>query len=38
LFSGSLFLYGWSGDKRLGMVAPLGGTLFIAGWALLAFA
>merc|ERR1712137_1536996 len=35
LFSGSLYLYGYTGNKKFGMIAPIGGTLFIAGWVLL---
>ena len=36
LFSGSLYLYGYTGTKTFGMIAPIGGTLFIVGWAALA--
>lgn len=32
LFSGSLYLLALSGVGVLGMVTPLGGTLFIVGW------
>ena len=37
LFSGSLFALVLSGVRGLGAVTPFGGTLLIAGWALLAF-
>jgi uncharacterized membrane protein YgdD (TMEM256/DUF423 family) len=37
LFSGSLYAYGFTGEKKFGMIAPIGGTLFIAGWVALAF-
>lgn len=36
VFSGSLYLYGYTGNKTFGMVAPIGGTLLIAGWVALA--
>lgn len=36
LFSGSLYALALTGVKRLGMVTPLGGLCFIAGWAMLA--
>lgn len=32
LFSGSLYLLTLSGVGKLGMVTPLGGTCFLAGW------
>ena len=32
LFSGSLYLLALTGIKPLGMIAPLGGILFIIGW------
>lgn len=38
LFSGSLYLLtifkaaGWAGGNRVGMITPLGGFFFIAGW------
>lgn len=38
LFSGSLYLLATTGVRWLGAVTPLGGTAFIAGWALLAIA
>jgi uncharacterized membrane protein YgdD (TMEM256/DUF423 family) len=36
LFSGSLFALVLSGMRGLGAITPFGGTLLIAGWALLA--
>jgi uncharacterized membrane protein YgdD (TMEM256/DUF423 family) len=33
LFSGSLFLLALSGIRALGMITPLGGMLFLLGWA-----
>ncbi len=36
-FSGSLYVMALTGLKMLGMVTPLGGVLFIAGWLILAF-
>lgn len=38
LFSGSLYVLSVTGKKKWGMVTPLGGAAFIAGWALLAVA
>ncbi len=38
LFSGSLYVLSITGKKKWGMVTPLGGVAFIAGWALLALA
>jgi uncharacterized membrane protein YgdD (TMEM256/DUF423 family) len=38
LFSGSLYLLALTGLKWLGMVAPVGGLLLIAGWILFAIA
>src|SRR5262245_25788346 len=38
LFSGSLYVLAISGVTRFGMVTPLGGLAFLAGWALLAIA
>ena len=35
LFSGSLYLLSLTGIDGLGMIAPIGGTLFIIGWVLL---
>ena len=37
LFSGSLYLMTLTGITKLGMVTPLGGVAFIAGWLVLAF-
>ena len=36
LFSGSLYLLALSGMTALGMITPLGGGLFLAGWICLA--
>ena len=33
LFSGSLYLLALTGIRPLGMVTPLGGVLFLVGWA-----
>ncbi len=38
LFSGSLYALALTGARRWGMVAPIGGTCFILGWAFLAVA
>ncbi len=38
LFSGSLYLLAFTGITRLGMITPLGGLSFIAGWIALALA
>lgn len=35
LFSGSLYLLAMTGISRLGMIAPLGGALFLLGWLML---
>jgi uncharacterized membrane protein YgdD (TMEM256/DUF423 family) len=35
LFSGSLYGYALTGVTKLAMFAPIGGTLFIAGWILV---
>lgn len=35
IFSGSLFLICFTGINVFGAVAPIGGTLMIAGWALM---
>lgn len=37
LFSGSLYLLALTGERRLGMITPLGGLLFLAGWAVFAW-
>jgi uncharacterized membrane protein YgdD (TMEM256/DUF423 family) len=36
LFSGSLYLICFTGLRSFGMIAPIGGTAFIAAWLLLA--
>lgn len=38
LFSGSLYLLVITGQRWLGAVTPIGGVLFMAGWALVALA
>lgn len=38
LFSGSLYAMTLSGVRILGAVTPIGGTLFLLGWGLLAIA
>ncbi|NHW02825.1 DUF423 domain-containing protein [Stutzerimonas degradans] len=38
LFSGSLYLLTLTGIGKLGMVTPLGGTAFLAGWLCLGLA
>jgi len=38
IFSGSLYLLALTGQRALGMVTPIGGLAFVAGWACLAFA
>ncbi|MFN2572037.1 MAG: DUF423 domain-containing protein [Gemmatimonadales bacterium] len=38
LFSGSLYLLAMTGLRWLGAITPLGGLLFLGGWAALAFA
>ncbi len=38
LFSGSLYVMALTGITKLGMVTPLGGLGFLAGWALFAYA
>ncbi|MBI1180696.1 MAG: DUF423 domain-containing protein [Alphaproteobacteria bacterium] len=38
LFSGSLYLTALHGPNALGFLAPVGGTLLMAGWLLLALA
>lgn len=37
VFSGSLYVMALSGWRMLGMITPIGGTLMIAGWLLLAW-
>lgn len=38
LFSGSLYALSTTGITKLGMITPLGGVSFLAGWILLAVA
>jgi uncharacterized membrane protein YgdD (TMEM256/DUF423 family) len=38
VFSGSLYVMAATGTRWLGAVTPIGGLLFLAGWALLAAA
>lgn len=38
LFSGSLYAMAFGAPRWLGMVTPLGGLAFLAGWAVLAWA
>ena len=38
IFSGSLYVMALTGITKLGMVTPIGGLAFIAGWVLLAVA
>ena len=38
LFSGSLYALSLSGIRTLGMITPLGGVAFLAGWLCLAIA
>ena len=35
LFSGSLYLYAFTGVKKLGMITPFGGLCFLVGWLML---
>ena len=37
IFCGSLYLLAITGMKSLGMITPIGGILFIIGWAMLAY-
>jgi len=37
LFSGSLYVLALSGVRWLGAITPLGGVLFLAGWAVFAW-
>lgn len=37
LFSGSLYLMAFSGERWLGAVTPIGGLAFLAGWLCLAW-
>jgi len=36
LFSGSLYTITLTGNRKLGMVAPIGGLAYMAGWTMLA--
>ena len=36
VFSGSLYVLALTGEKRLGMITPIGGLLFLAGWVFFA--
>ena len=36
-FSGSLYALAFSGIRKFGAITPIGGLLFIIGWAMLAF-
>jgi uncharacterized membrane protein YgdD (TMEM256/DUF423 family) len=38
LFSGSLYLLAITGMTSLGVITPIGGLVFLIGWACLAFA
>ena len=38
VFSGSLYALALTGEKRLGMITPLGGVAFLTGWAALVWA
>ncbi|MBN3562363.1 DUF423 domain-containing protein [Aliamphritea spongicola] len=38
LFCGSLYMLAFTGITTLGMITPLGGCLFLAGWLMLALA
>jgi uncharacterized membrane protein YgdD (TMEM256/DUF423 family) len=38
LFSGSLYALALSGVRALGMITPVGGVAFLAGWAALGYA
>ena len=38
LFSGSLYALAFGAPRWLGMVTPIGGLLFLTGWAVLAWA
>jgi uncharacterized membrane protein YgdD (TMEM256/DUF423 family) len=37
IFSGSLYLMGVTGMRKLGMITPIGGLLLLLGWAALAW-
>ncbi|UZE96682.1 DUF423 domain-containing protein [Alkalimarinus alittae] len=36
LFSGSLYLYAFTGMSKLGMITPVGGFCFLVGWLMIA--
>jgi uncharacterized membrane protein YgdD (TMEM256/DUF423 family) len=38
LFSGSLYMLGLGGPRMVAMITPIGGTSFMIGWGLLAWA
>lgn len=38
IFSGSLYVMALTGITKLGMITPIGGLAFIAGWVMLAIA
>tara|TARA_B110000285_G_scaffold223388_1_gene278837 strand:- start:362 stop:739 length:378 start_codon:yes stop_codon:yes gene_type:complete len=38
IFSGSLYLFVITGIKAFGMITPIGGSMFLAGWLVLSFA
>jgi len=38
LFSGSLYVLALTGIRQLGMITPIGGVAFIAGWICITFA
>jgi uncharacterized membrane protein YgdD (TMEM256/DUF423 family) len=38
VFSGSLYALATTGNRRWGVVTPIGGVCWLAGWALLAAA
>jgi uncharacterized membrane protein YgdD (TMEM256/DUF423 family) len=35
LFSGSLYALALTGERKLGMITPIGGVSWLIGWALL---
>ena len=37
LFSGSLYLYAFTGFRTFGMITPVGGSLLLIGWVRLGF-
>ena len=36
LFSGSLYVLSWTGNRRLGSITPIGGVILLVGWACVA--